>query len=685
MASVKEKKRHKAVEGNTLRVKRSLSKSILSILVGVMILSQLIVGGGVALRVSSEFLSAEKKSVVNLSQGIAVSVENYLSGFEIVIRALAEQQALKTVVSDPMAQETMLSVLDTFVKANPGILYIYMGVEDKRMLMKPDDELDADYDPTSRDWYKVAKEAGEFVWTDPYFDDTVGEKGAMVVTACQPVFDDSNTFIGVIAADIALNTLNLQTKDVKIGEQGYPIIVDANNIIMAHRDEAKIGKELVTAELKAALADPKQTSVEYNYKDGNATKKKYAVISRLTKVNWAVISTLYYDEIQAEINAIILLIILASLGALALATFLVLLFTNRFNRNIKALVASMQHARTGDLSAMSNVKSADEIGVLSRYFDDTLEDLGKLVSNVQEVSGKLSFASQNLAATSEEVSASADEVARTVEDIAKGASEQASDAEKGAVIAKSLSDKFDGLNEHTKGMLVITQRTGTAYAEGVQSVNALDARNSESMVANESIEKVILQLNDRTIEIGTILDSISAISVQTNLLALNASIEAARAGEHGRGFAVVADEIRKLAEQSSHAAEQVKGIVGNIQKDGAESVNSMSALKEISTKQDVAVKEVIGAFETIRVAYQEISNSIQSISKAVDGVNQDKEQIVHSIENISAVSQETAAASEEVTASMEQQTFAVEEVAKSAQDLNTISIHLNSEISKFKI
>ena len=181
------------------------------------------------------------------------------------------------------------------------------------------------------------------------------------------------------------------------------------------------------------------------------------------------------------------------------------------------------------------------------------------------------------------------------------------------------------------------------------------------------------------------MDSISAISVQTNLLALNASIEAARAGEHGRGFAVVAEEIRKLAEQSTVAADEVKRIVSNIQQDGSESVKSMSMLKNISEKQNEAVKKVIYAFETIKKAYEMISSNIGHIGDAVSGVNEDKERIVSSIENISAVSEETAAASEEVTSSMDQQSYAVEEVAKAAQHLNQISIRLGEEISKFRI
>jgi methyl-accepting chemotaxis protein len=642
-----------------------------------MLITQIIVGTGMALRIADVFIGSQKASVDNLGAQIGLSVENYLSGFESVIKALADQSITREIMTGSEIEGELLRTLDTYVKANPDILFIYMGVEDKRMLMKPDDDL-GDYDPRTRDWYIDAKEAGTFIWTDPYFDDTVGE---MVVTACQPVYDRANRFVGVIAADITLNTLNEQTKGIKIGEKGYPIIVDGNNIIMAHQDEAKIGTELVTSEIKTALANA-DAGVEYSYKENGATKKKYASIYKMSDINWAVVSTLYYDEVQSEVNLITLLLVVASAIAIGIGFVFVYLFTRKFNSNIKRLLDSMQKARTGELSVFSSIKSNDEIGVLSNYFDATLLDLGKLVKNVQDVSSQLTESSQSLAATSEEVSASADEVAKTIEDIAKGAQDQAQDAEKSAIIAKSLSDKFERLNGYTGDMVKSAKNTGVAYDDGIQSVTELRERNGESIMANESIEGVILQLNDRTIEIGAILDSISAISVQTNLLALNASIEAARAGEHGRGFAVVADEIRKLAEQSSTAADEVKRIVSNIQQDGSESVKSMSTLKSISEKQNEAVRKVILAFETIKNAYDMISKNIDSIGHAVSGVN---ELIVSSIENISAVSEETAAASEEVTSSMDQQSYAVEEVAKAAQHLNQISIKLSEEISKFRI
>lgn len=663
-----------------IKVKRSLRRSIMSIFVLIMLVAQLSVGTGIAIRTSTAFTDAQKDSVNNLGQQIAISVQNYLGGFESIIKALSFQDDIINIMRSPEAEMQLLATLETYVLSNPDIQYIYLGTEDKRMIMKPEDDL-GDYDPTTRDWYIQAKEAGQFIWTDPYFDDTIGD---MVVTACQPVYDKSKKFIGVIAADITLKTLNQQTKDLRIGEKGYPIIIDTNNIIMAHASEEKIGTELEIHALTDAIVS-NEVGVKFTSKENGKNYTQYASLYKLPIVNWTVISSLYYDEIQSEINLIIFIIILASIIALLVGTGIIYFFTKGINTNIRRLVDAMQKARTGELGSLSKVTSKDEIGVLSHFFDETLIDLGKLVHNIQEVSVLLTTSSESLAATSEEVSASADEVAKTVEDIAKGAQEQAIDAEKSSVIASELSEKFNQLNKFTHNMIHSAAQTEKAYDSGIESVTDLSQRNDASIKANEGIEGVIHQLNARTNEIGTILNAISAISEQTNLLALNASIEAARAGEHGRGFAVVADEIRKLAEQSANSADQVRHIVTNIQQDGANSVKSMSVLKEISSKQNIAVADVIKSFEVIKEAYTVIASDIQAIGEAVKGVTTDKDLIVSSIENISAISEETAAASEEVTASMTQQTFAVEEVSRAAQNLNAISIKLNQEISKFRL
>jgi len=219
----------------------------------------------------------------------------------------------------------------------------------------------------------------------------------------------------------------------------------------------------------------------------------------------------------------------------------------------------------------------------------------------------------------------------------------------------------------------------------VDAVNVLRQKNTENNDATHKTEMAIQELADQSLAIGSIVQAISTIAEQTNLLALNASIEAARAGEHGRGFAVVADEIRKLAEESSKAAGEIKNIVGSIQTGSKNTVTIMQEVKLRSNDQNFAVQKVEASFKEIFEAITNIQGVIDAVSKDIEVLDTSKIEILDSISSIASISEEAAAASEEVSASMQEQTAIVEEVASSAEKLRELAIKLEENISKFTI
>lgn len=669
-------------QNSDVKVKRSIRMTILIAFFAVLIATLAIISTSAYFKFKGIMEMDQAKSIAMLDEEIDNAVNAYLKHFVRTLDTLAETPEPKDILTNPEAEKQLLAKFDQFIKTDKDMLYIYMGTEDGRMLMRPNDDLGPGYDPRKRDWYIQAKGVKETVLTDPYFDDTTN---LMVVTVCRSVYDNNGKFVGVLGIDLSLDAINNETSMLKIGEKGYPIIVDKNNIIISHADPKKLGKPLETKAILDALADPNMKELIYDYTVDKKTSKKMAVIHPMKNTSWKVIGTYYIDEIDKEVNGFISFVAFCGIIALALSTVVILLVTRGFNKNIHKLSSAMQIARTGDLSVRSNIVSKDETGLLSRFFDDTIEDLSALVANVQDVSFELSQAAQGLAATSEEVSASADEVAKTVEDIARGAEDQASDAEASAGNSRDLSNSFGELQSMTEKMLSAAAALNKANQMSYEAIQELTNTNEKSNEANQLISTSVNELSHKTSEISSILDAISAISVQTNLLALNASIEAARAGEHGRGFAVVAEEIRKLAEASATSADEVRIIVGNIQADSQVTVSHMNKLDENTAAQNHSVKSVYEAFSTIDSAYGEISSHISGISSAVDHIKVKQDAMLSNIENISAVSQQTAAASEEVTASMDQQVYAVEEVAKSAQQLNEISAHLSQRITHFKI
>jgi len=292
---------------------------------------------------------------------------------------------------------------------------------------------------------------------------------------------------------------------------------------------------------------------------------------------------------------------------------------------------------------------------------------------------------QNLAAMSEETNATVDMVATTVEEIAKGTQETANDAEMGARVANDIRDQFTVLMDNSNEMKVNAE---TAMDVNKQGVIALTSLRDKSNTANESNKKVkdtVYSLDGKTNAITEIISTITSIAEQTNLLALNASIEAARAGEAGRGFAVVADEIRQLAESSNEAAEEIRTIIVDIQKESKDAVQVMNEVTLINEEQNDALMNVDDSLQMIFASVEKISGQIETVVNELVMLDKSKNELVNSVTNISAISEETAASTEQVEHSMAEQTKAVEQVAVNAEKLNELSAELNEKINIFKV
>ena len=618
------------------------------------------------------------QSNVDLVREVEESVENYMSKYHVAIQIYADNDTVKSIDVDPGSDLWMKREFKKFLANNPEVLSLYLGTEKGEMVDPTWSDIPDDYDPRTKDWYKMTKEKMSVAWTEPYIDTATNR---MILSVAAPVYDHKDEFIGIVSMDIDIQALSDQMGRIKIGQNGYPVLIDQDLKMITHNDPEMVGVKLPVKEIEDAITNQNEGIVEYEWKG----KDKFATFKKFDELGWTILVTLDHDEVNVLTRPILYATIVLVIICLIIGAIIAIVLSKQIVKPIILLEETMEIVKNGDLTVRSHVKTQDEIGKMSNNFNVMIDHFSEMLSQSKSVAQKVSVAAEDLASSSEEVSASSEEVARTIEEIAFGASQQSSETEHGATLIMSLSQKLDILNKDSELMAKSAKEVNESNTNGALAMNELKIKTQENNESTIRIEEAIIELEKKSFEIGSILDTITSVADQTNLLALNASIEAARAGEHGRGFAVVAEEIRKLAEGSNEAAGTIKQIVDRIQSESRHTVSVMAEVKDRSKEQESAVYSVNQVFNEINRSTETISEVISEVVNFIDGVNKDKDEIVLSIEKISAVSEEAAAASEEVTASVQQQSVAMDDVASSAEQLNYMAEELQREINQFKI
>lgn len=345
----------------------------------------------------------------------------------------------------------------------------------------------------------------------------------------------------------------------------------------------------------------------------------------------------------------------------------------------------MQKAKNGDLTVQSDYVSRDEIGSLSKSFNDMITQIKSLILMVRE-------SSDQVAASSEQLMASAEQTNNAAEQIAEASSIMAANSEasvKGTeVVSISTQQMAIGITNIADSITLVSDHSNVTTDESEKGNIALKKTINQMGSINETVQtssSIIKDLGDRSSEIEKILAVISGISEQTNLLALNAAIEAARAGEHGKGFAVVADEVRKLAEESRRSAEQITHLIHDIQSSTANAVVSMDkCTTEVQTGL-VLINDTGKSFEKILHSAADVSRQSVEVSAAVKQLSSSVEQVALGIFDISMKTEESSSGSQTVAAGTEEQLASMEEITASAHSLAKMAEDLQAMVNTFKV
>ena len=330
------------------------------------------------------------------------------------------------------------------------------------------------------------------------------------------------------------------------------------------------------------------------------------------------------------------------------------------------------------------VTRGDEFGQMADVLVAMRDSMNKLMHHMGDSTEQIASSSEELTASSMQSAQAATQVAQSVTDAANAVEEQQGATDNSTKSIEKISQSVDRIRSEAGKVAAnsasASEETASGNAEVAKSVTQI--KNVEQTVISSA--DLVEKLGARSQEIGTIVDTISNIAGQTNLLALNAAIEAARAGEHGRGFAVVAEEVRKLAEQSQTAAQQIADLIGAIQKDTAGAVESMQQGRSAVAAGAQSVEGLREVFGRIRDLVNGVSEQVEVMTSAIDVVTGDTDSVTKDVVMINNHGKKVSEEMQSVSAATEQQSASAEEIASASDALAKLAQEMQLSLKKFQ-
>ncbi len=365
----------------------------------------------------------------------------------------------------------------------------------------------------------------------------------------------------------------------------------------------------------------------------------------------------------------------------------------------------------GDLTRPLAARS--ERDVLGHSFATITQRLRPLIGEVVGISRRLAGTSGSLRAAADTSKADVQHVARTLQgiahaseqsaraalEIAQGSTMQAASLSAGAARVSHLAASVQGVARDVRLTETAATQAEAAARNGAGAVaQTVSSMGSIRQTVSRSAE-VILSLGDASRRIGGIVETIGQIAEQTNLLALNAAIEAARAGDAGRGFAVVAEEVRKLAERSGRATQEIGRLIAEVQGKTSEAVAAMQAGEEEVGAGTVRAEQAGQALAEIMAVVADVTARVQGIAAAAQDMMAVADDVAASISDVSAVVEQSSSAAEQLSASAaevaasvgavssatERQAEGVTQVGDSARQLQALAESLEHQVSLFRL
>lgn len=370
--------------------------------------------------------------------------------------------------------------------------------------------------------------------------------------------------------------------------------------------------------------------------------------------------------------------------ACAIAVIIGVIIAAGIQNNMKRFSRRFNEVAGGDLTVRVKVKGHDEFRRLAFSATNMIQNTKKLVEKVNGATRQLEASSNEVREASGVISDYSMDITQAINEINEGMSRQSEHAQECVERTDMLSNEMQEVSRVVEDVEKLAGETEKMITKGMDIIHVLGERAKETTEVTSRVGGSIEELQAETELINKFVETITDITEQTNLLSLNASIEAARAGSAGRGFAVVAEEIRKLADDSSNAAGEIRSNVEHITAQTRNSVENARRAESMVALQTESVEEVVEVFREMNGRLTELVAGLKSIVESTEKADRERSDTLEAVKNISNIIEETANSAEVVHDVTMKLMSNVENMNRTAEALGENMSGLKNEISVFK-